>query len=1514
MIVKTSPRFLLTLSLFSFIIFSNLVKGQQTAKLFDGTGWNVKGYLEHLPNDYNSNPSKKYPVLIFLHGVGEEGNGTSDINRVAAWGPPQLIANGTWPSSFSAGDQNFKFIVISPQCSESWQFNDVQYVVDQAISIYGSRVDLTRIYLTGLSAGGGGVWNYLSKDTHYDQKIAASVICTGAAWEQFGAQGAQQVQNMVLANSPIWAFHNQFDPTVDLTSTDLKWVTDLNAAGINPAAKLTVYPNVYAHNCWSATYDPSPNNPNQVYTWLLGYTRPNPPGNIAPVANAGSWQSVTLPARATLDASTSYPIDGYLVGYSWSKVSGPSGDIIINPTYTASQVSFTQSGNYVYQVMVKDSHGLTNSANVSITVTGGIIASPVPPLANAGSNQTITLPSNGILNGTGSSAPAGNITSYGWTKISGPTGDQVQNNSASNTTVSFSQSGFYIYQLTVTDNNYATNSNTVTITVNSALVPPLANAGNNQTITLPSLASLDGSGSTATSGSIIKYAWSKVSGSNGDSIFNPNLVKSSIRFKINGNYVYQLIVTDNHGNSNSALTTIIVNKAILPPPVANAGFSQTITLPSIAMVDGSLSSSTGTITTYSWSKIFGPSGDQIFSPTSSKSNISFSTPGIYSYQLTVVDNTFQTSIASITIKVIAAIIPPIANAGNNQTINLPTSVILDGSASTASSGSIVSYGWAKVNGPTGDTIVSKSNVKTEIRFTQIGTYNYGLTVVDNLGNSSTSIVSVIVLSKIIILPVANAGSNQTITLPSLGTLDGTASTSSTVISFIWVKLSGPGGDKILSPNSASTQVSFATSGNYVYKMSITDQNNLSSSATISILVNLATPTYLPPIANAGPNSSISLPNFGNVDASLSAAGSGSIQSYFWKKISGPAGDTILNPNQAKSSVHFSLSGYYIYSVLVTDTYLDTNSANIQIIVNPKSIIPPKIVIVGNQTLVLPALENLDGSGSSSPNGNIASYVWSKISGPVGDTISTPNLSKTKVSFSQNGNYVFQLTATDINGNSASSAFAVTVNPTSIIPPFVKVSGYSWLTLPDSLANVDASASKASTGENIQSYLWTKVSGPTGDIIINPNLVKSQIYFSQAGTFIYQVVVTDNMGLTGSALVYIYVNKAISVLTPPVAQIIGNQNITLPSLDVLDGSGSYATSGQLASFLWSQISGPITDSLGNVNQSSLRVKFSQPGFYGFKLWVTDNNGNSASSLISITVNDQNFLPPVAITGSNENIILPAFGTLDGSNSSAPSGNLTSFIWFKLSGPIGDTILNPQIAKTSVKFHTPGEYLYQLTIQDSHLQTATSKMYITVTDTSKSISISPISTPNPTGLNAQLLINLGTIPNVKSSLDSIKLIAILKDSANYPTINSFWSEISGPNQVSFISNGLVAIITNFQPGEYQFKIQVKDFKGDTASKILNVFVQPFSYSVPAPLSVKFYPNPVINSATLQLTNNLTGIVSYTIYDINGRKLLASSTFKNLDQLTAFLDLSFLGKGIYILELNFSGTKNSTRFEKN
>ncbi|MBC7948880.1 MAG: dienelactone hydrolase family protein [Chitinophagaceae bacterium] len=196
-------------------------------------------YLLALPEGYDADTSRRWPLLIFLHGSGESG---TDLSKVKIHGPPKLVEEG----------KKFPFIVVSPQAPPQmgWQ-EEILYQLIQDIK-RTQRVDKSRVYLTGLSMGGYGTWELAMK--HPEEFAAIAPVCgggdTSTAWK--------------LRNLPVWNFHGAKDDVVfPIQSTNM-----VNAARrYNPAVKYTLYPEAN-HNSWDLTYDND-----SLYTWMLAHKK-----------------------------------------------------------------------------------------------------------------------------------------------------------------------------------------------------------------------------------------------------------------------------------------------------------------------------------------------------------------------------------------------------------------------------------------------------------------------------------------------------------------------------------------------------------------------------------------------------------------------------------------------------------------------------------------------------------------------------------------------------------------------------------------------------------------------------------------------------------------------------------------------------------------------------------------------------------------------------------------------------------------------------------------------------------------------------------------------------------------------------------------------------------------------------------------------------------------------------------------------------------------------------------------
>jgi hypothetical protein len=219
-------------------------------------------------------------------------------------------------------------------------------------------------------------------------------------------------------------------------------------------------------------------------------------------------------------------------------------------------------------------------------------------------------------------------------------------------------------------------------------------------------------------------------------------------------------------------------------------------------------------------------------------------------------------------------------------------------------------------------------------------------------------------------------------------------------------------------------------------------------ATVSLINCAAAPVNNPPVANSGTDVTITLPTNSAALNGSGTDGDGSVSSYKWSYLSGPAGSSFASSNTAITMVTGLTQGSYVFRLTVTDNSGATASDDVTVTVNPAPNQPPVVDAGADQTTTLPADSvTLSGSGSD-PDGTISSIQWSKVSG-TGGTIVSSNSGVTKVIGLTEGTYIFRLTVKDDKGVSVSDNVTVNVNPAPPVPKAVPVYLMQVITYSDS---------------------------------------------------------------------------------------------------------------------------------------------------------------------------------------------------------------------------------------------------------------------------------------------------------------------------------------------------------------------------------------------------------------------------------------------------------------------------------
>lgn len=928
------------------------------------------------------------------------------------------------------------------------------------------------------------------------------------------------------------------------------------------------------------------------------------------------------------------------------------------------------------------------------------------PVANAGADKTITLPTSSVsLTGSGTDAD-GTISSYQWTKISGNGGTIVSANSASTNITGLTQ-GSYTFQLKVTDNAGATATDNVVVRVNAAAnVAPTANAGAAQTITLPvSSITLSGSG-TDTDGSIAAYQWTKTAGT-GSTIANATSATTTVTGLTQGAYTFQLRVTDNAGASATANVNITVNAAVAAPaPPAGSCNSNA---PVVHML-----SQTGP------GEIYRPNG------SAWKGGDTVKITGT-SYSVIEFNNIAGDPCRPIVIMPLTTLTTPVFRIkGNSRYLKIW--------------GGKTQYGIKVNGGPIALTSchhIEVDNVETTGGST--GVYcKQDVVYSDPMTWNPNYRMTKFTFKNMWIHDIDGEGMYVGITQPSGLTVKSTWSGLDTVIVPIRMDSVEISNNIVERCTWDGIQLSNARNGNKIFGNTVRDYgtiNKSSQQAGIILGGNCNGDVYNNTVVR-GTGNGIQIFGYGTInvygntldscgyDGLTNSNGTQGQQSMYIsdflnaveanpKQKVNVYGNAVNNPKTASA---IFITGYYnnsdpsnVYNNTFCipgapanwqNTYLklnvpgSTNTNNTLLCAGttppPPANLAPTANAGADQSITLPtALVTLNGSGSD-PDGSIVSYSWRKISGGI-SVIGAVTNAITAITGLLEGVYTFELTVTDNGGLTAKDTVQVTVNPLGItllpaVNPANTVNGLdykyyegSWSVLP-----------------NFASLTPVKT-GMVNNFDITVANRTDQIGFSFTG---YVTVPADG--------VYTFYTTSDD-----------GSKLFIDNVQVVDNDGLHGAQEK---------SGTIGLKAG---KHAITGLFFEQG--GGEIFSVSYEGNGlskqvipASALFRVQIANS---VPTANAGANQNIITTSV-TLSGSGTDS-DGTIVAYQWIKTAGPNGIIFSNANAASTSVSGLLQGTYTFQLKVTDNAGATATASTQVTVTlpTTGKTIRVNLFGGTNP-----------------------------------------------------------------------------------------------------------------------------------------------------------------------------------------
>lgn len=566
-------------------------------------------------------------------------------------------------------------------------------------------------------------------------------------------------------------------------------------------------------------------------------------------------------------------------------------------------------------------------------------------------------------------------------------------------------------------------------------------------------------------------------------------------------------------------------------------------------------------------------------------------------------------------------------------------------------------------------------------------------------------------------PVADAGTNQTITLPNNTIqLDGSGSfdPDGSSLSYQWAKKSGPTSFSFSNAKGALTDVSGLVEGTYIFTLTVTDDQGAIGHADVQIIVNKSSSTNKLPKASAGGYQTIMLPaNSVKLSASGSYDPDGTIASYQWTQFEGPSKATFNNYTAVAPTVSNLKTGVYVFDLTITDNDGGKATGRTQVTVKPSTTnIEPKASAGGYQTVKLPTNSvKLNGSGSYDPDGSISSYQWTQFGGPSKATFNNPTAVTPTISNLVAGVYVFDLTVTDNNGGKTKGRTQVTVKAADNKPPKASAGGYQTIKLPTNSVKLNASSSYDPDG-NISSYQWTQFEGPSKADFNSITAVMPTISNLVAGVYVFDLSVTDNDGAKSTGRTQVTVKPADN--KPPRASAGGYQTIKLPTNSTeLNASGSYDPDGSISSYQWNQFDGPSKVTFSSTTAMTPTITNLVTGVYTFDLTVTDNDGSKTTGRTQVTVKPADNLQPKASAGGYQSISLPTTSVeLNASSSYDPDGSISSYQWTQFEGPSKATFSSNTAITPTISNLGAGVYIFDLTVTDNDGAKATGRTQVTV----------------------------------------------------------------------------------------------------------------------------------------------------------------------------------------------------------
>lgn len=915
------------------------------------------------------------------------------------------------------------------------------------------------------------------------------------------------------------------------------------------------------------------------------------------------------------DATRSSDPDGEILAYQWAFGDGAMAE---GPVV---EYAYAAPGIYEVRLTVRD-----DSATLSDTVeTGFQVVVSAAPVADAGPDQLVTA-SEVAFDGGGSSDADGEITSWEWTFGDGATG------SGRTVRHAYADPGTYEVGLTVRDDSGAPLNvarDTAIVRINQS---PIADAGPDLVAAPGQELTFDGRGSVDPDGTVQTYHWRFGDGGEAE---GPQVRHG---FDTPGHYRVELTVRDDTGQE-AAFDVDEARVTVNAPPVANAG-PDLLTAPGaeLALESAGSFDPDGRIEVYRWD--FDDLATPVFAASPKRV---LDRPGVYTAQLTVIDDSGTLNASSTDEVLIHVNHAPIAEAGPEiRTDELI--VTLDGSNSVDADGDTLVFTWDPGDGSpalTGRTVTHA--------YPRGGVFPVTLTVDDGTGLDNSSAVDatrVVINSR----PIAVAGGNHDVCSGESILFDGSASSDPDggLLRYEWDFGDGTRASLV---NPAKT---YERPGVYPVTLTVRDESGAPSGVHSDRVVAVVREA---PIAVAGPPIRACTNQTIRFDGSRSTDADGAVNLFSWN-----FGDGSTGGGEKPTHLYERPGEYRVVLTITGDSGgscnpLDTDETKVTVSEAPRvSIDGPARVAIGVPVTWRGVASDVAGAGA-------AAFEWRM---PDGQVSQGPTATH---SFTEPGTHEVALTARFGDGEGECGAIETKLKVVANAPPVADAGGARVVALGDGLL-LDASASSDPDGA-ITRYDWDFGDGQSG------SGVEARHHYAEPGTYTVTLTVTDDAGVANSTT-----TTTEQVTVNPTAK----AGIEAP-WPLCPGEShewvAQAADGIAAAWRF----GDGTEIKGRTVQHA----FAQPGLFPVTVTLDDGRG-LANSVTTDTVFVRVDRTPVAEAGPDQRACPGDTLVFDAGESVDHDGSLEGFTWRFDDG----VVLEGQ--RVERRFDAPGLFVAELTVAD------------------------------------------------------------------------------------------------------------------------------------------------------------------------------------------------------------------------